>query len=490
MKRPSKTAIGLTALFLTGIVLRVTVVMLLTTEHAAPLTYEHGRIAENMLEGRGFSIRFLGGEGATSQQAPFYPFLLAGVYSVAGIESPASILFVQLLQCVVGAALIPIVYWLARSLMPGRPAVAWVAACAAMIHPTHLYMTTHLQVVLWVAVVFTLLLALVVSPRYRATWRGAIYGGLLSGLLLLIDPILALVLPIIALAFWSYEGGEKSRLIERFRRGPILRAATMAGVALLVVTPWLIRGWVVHGQPVFIKSSLGYAFWQANHPISHGTDKIPKETVDEILRSHDGTLASIDRALWEARHETVYIDNLALTETDYCHLAALSEPERSKELGRRAMTFIADDPGRYVRLCFDRLQYFLLIDRTNPKASHPLYQATTYLWFGACVLGLLVTVGQWRRLWPTYALFAIVTIFHSLVITSVRFRIPLEPMTLVWAASAVVFLARVAASPVRAIRRRRERAEPERPVVAQDLRPHFETARDEKIDSQKLRDAG
>jgi len=45
---------------------------------------------------------------------------------------------------------------------------------------------------------------------------------------------------------------------------------------------------------------------------------------------------------------------------------------------------------------------------------------------------------RWRRLWPTYAIFAVVTLFHALVITSVRFRIPLEPFSFVWAAWAVV----------------------------------------------------
>ena len=33
--------------------------------------------------------------------------------------------------------------------------------------------------------------------------------------------------------------------------------------------------------------------------------------------------------------------------------------------------------------------------------------------------------------------FAVVTLFHALVIASARFRIPLEPMTFVWAAAAV-----------------------------------------------------
>ena len=50
----------------------------------------------------------------------------------------------------------------------------------------------------------------------------------------------------------------------------------MAGVALLVIAPWTVRNWLVHGEPVFIKSTFGYAFWQGNSPGSWGTDKVPK----------------------------------------------------------------------------------------------------------------------------------------------------------------------------------------------------------------------
>jgi len=60
-------------------------------------------------------------------------------------------------------------------------------------------------------------------------------------------------------------------------------------------------------------------------------------------------------------------------------------------------------------------------------------------------IGLLVSRGRWRSLWPTYAIFGVVTLFHALVIVSVRFRIPVEPLSFVWAATAVApLLARLA----------------------------------------------
>ena len=442
----SKKTMGLLALACLALALRVWVVLALSSEHAAPLTYEHGRIAENLLAGRGFSIEFLGTEGPTSQQAPFYPLLLAAVYVCFGVGTPAALLAVQLIQCVAGTGLVLGVVWLAWSLLPERDDVGWVAGLGAAVYPTHLYMVTHCQVALWAALLLVFLLATVVSPRWRATWPGAILTGSLAGALLLVEPILALALPICAAAFWLGEGrlGERQNgWKDRFQAAALGRLAAMASVALLVVAPWIARNWMVHGEAVFIKSTFGYALWQGNNPHSWGTDKIPKPSAELLRNQHDGSLRSIDQALWEARHETLYIDDVLLGPTGYREFVGLTEPERSRLLGRRALAFIRGNPGRYGRLCLARLRYFLLFDETNPKAANFVYRWATVSWLVLGFIGFLVSLPRAGSLWAAYAIFAAVTLFHALVITSVRFRIPIEPVSFVWAAFAVTpFLAR------------------------------------------------
>lgn len=445
-------------LALLALLLRLGVVAALWSDHAAPVSYEHGRIAENLLNGRGFSIEFLGAPcQPTSQQAPFYPLFLAGMYACLGVESSASILAVQLIQCVAGTFLVLVVVWLAWSLVPESPALGWLAGLGAAIYPTHLYMVTHLQVALWAALALMLLLAVVASPRYRSTWRGAIVAGLLAGVLLLIEPILALALPICALVFlvndWrGVKSGAPSEVrpelhttadsvgkgtSARHGLACLARVFTMALVAAFVIAPWVARNWHVHGRFVFIKSTFGYAFWQGNNANSWGTDKIPKPSAEVLRTTHDGSLAGMDRAMWEARHETVYIDDVLLRPDGYQELAGLSEPERCGVLGRKALQFIRKNPARYGELCLNRLRYFLLFDETNPKAANRLYRLATVVWLVLAFVGLFVSLRHWRRLWPTYGIFAVITLFHMLVITSVRFRIPIEPISFVWAAGAL-----------------------------------------------------
>jgi len=431
----SRKIVMLALLGLLALGLRVWVVVAISGEHAGPLTFEHGHIADNLLQDQGFAIEYLGTEGPTSQQAPFYPMLLAAAYCCLGSGSPAAILAVQLLQCVIGAALVLVVVWLGWSLAPGHRSIGWVAGIGAALYPTHLYMVSHLQVATWAAFLLTLLIAVVVSPRWKATRGGAIIAGTISGCLLLVEPILSIALPICATAFWMAEGTGTWKSL--FARGPIYRLALMAGIAAAIITPWTIRNYLAHGQFVFIKSTFGYALWQGNNPISWGTDKIPKESVETIRNLHNGTLAGINRAMWDARHETLYIDDVLLSKADYEKMAKLTEPDRSKLLGRRAINFIVAEPWKYARLCLQRLRYFLLFDETNPKAANRLYRITTAGWLVLIFLGLILSRGHAKMLWPTYAIFAAVMVFHTLVIVSARFRIPLEPMSFVWASWAI-----------------------------------------------------
>ena len=429
---------GLALLAVAALAVRLAMVASVAAATPRAVTYEHGEIAENLLAGRGFSVKFLGVEGPTSQQAPLYPALLAASYWLFGVGSTKALLAMQVLQCVAGAALALAVVWLAWSLVPSRPSAGWVAGVGAALYPPHVYMVTHIQVALWAALCLTTLLALVASPHGSSSWRKAALAGALAGVLLLIEPILALALPFVAWLFWRNEKKVSGTFFEDKRfLTPFIRQCLLATVAVLVITPWLWRNYLVHGEPVFVKSTFGYAFWQGNNPASWGTDKIPKRSAEALRVEHDGSLASMHRALWEARHETLYIDDVLLAPGGYREFAGLSEPERSRLLMARAWDFVRHEPGRYLRLCVRRLRYFLLFDETNPKTAHPAYRAATVAWLVLAFIGSLALRSQWRRLWPTWAIFGVVTLFHTLTIVSARFRIPIEPISFVWAAGAV-----------------------------------------------------
>lgn len=417
MPRSARATRGLIVLFVAALVLRLAAVFMLHGIHPdGPVTYEHGAIAKNLLAGRGFSIEFLGTFGPTSQQAPLYPFALAGVYALFGGETPEALLTVQVLQAIAGSLVCVLVARLAWLVLPDRPAVGWLAGATAVVFPTHLYAVTHIQVVIWAMLLVTWLW--LEALQREPDRQRPLLLGVIAGLCLLVDPILAVMLPIVGVFQLKHWG---------FRK-----ALVTASVAAMLIAPWIIRNQIVHGEFVFIKDTFGYAFWQGNNAVSWGTDKIPKASAEALRLDHDGTLAGQHQALWNARHETLYIDDVLLKPTGYVEFAGLSEPDRARLLGKRAWAYIGENPLCYAMLCVNRCVYFFGCDETNPKARHPLYQLTTYTWLGLVVIGLALSWPDRDRFWPLYAALAALALFHTLTIVSARFRMPVEPMSFVW----------------------------------------------------------
>src|SRR5215218_2810789 len=134
-----------------AVAVRVAAVLVLQSHTVARSTFEHGEIAANLLAGRGFSVRFLGAEGPTSQQAPLYPVMVAAAYAAGGVGTPRALLILELGQSVVGGLLVAAVLALAREVAPGRPRVAVLAGLLAALHPTLVYAATHVQVALLAA---------------------------------------------------------------------------------------------------------------------------------------------------------------------------------------------------------------------------------------------------------------------------------------------------------------------------------------------------
>jgi hypothetical protein len=425
LRRDARRRRGLTALIAAALTLRLAAVWLTAAPADGPIVYEHGPIADNLLAGRGFSIWFLGAEGPTSQQAPWMPGLLALCSLPFGKVTPTSVLVLQLLQCLAGTALCVVAAKLAWRIFPQQRLIGWTVGWLAAIFPPHVYMVTHVQAAVWAALGVTILFALVADEHRIKNPRTPWLLGLVGGWLLLIDPILALVLPVAFVRLFACGFAPR-------------RAAVALACALAVVAPWLARNAAMHGEFVFVKDTFGYAFWQGNNALSWGTDKIPKPEAAAIAAAHDGTPAAINRALWEARHETLYIDDVLLKPTGYAEFAGLTEPARSRLLGRQAWDYVRAEPAAYVERCFRRLRYFLLWDETNPKAMHWAYRASSAAWLSLAAIGLLAARKQWRVLAPSMFAFAAILAFHTLTITSARFRIPIEPLSFVWIAAGFV----------------------------------------------------
>jgi hypothetical protein len=413
-------------LIIMAVAARAAAVLVLQSHTVPHSTYEHGEIAANLLAGRGFSVRFLGAEGPTSQQAPVYPLIVAAAYAVGGVDTSRALLVLELGQSALGGLLVAAVLMLAREVAPGRVWVARAGGLIVALHPTLIYAATHVQVAMIAATWLTFTLAWAYRTGRTGLDRDAFLTGVWLALLVLTDPILALAAAGVAGAISLWQGLRGSVR-------PLAIIALTAGAALL---PWTVRNYHVHGELVAVKSTFGYAFWQGNCALSMGTDKVVRASVERALsRGRGFNLRRLNVALWAARHEAGYIDDIALTADDTRALGTMTEPERSRHLLWRALADLRSDPGRYPRLCLRRLRYFVLFDETNPKARNVVYRASHLGLTVVAALGLLLAGSSTRRrLGPTLATVALVAAFHALTIVSARFHVPIEPLLALWAA--------------------------------------------------------
>jgi 4-amino-4-deoxy-L-arabinose transferase-like glycosyltransferase len=316
------------------------------------------------------------------------------------------------------------------------------------VHPTLVYAATHIQVAMLAATLVAVVMALAYRSARQGNLIGAAATGVALGLLVLTDPILGLAAVGVGLV-WLFERGWMQAA-----RG----VAVVGVVSVLMVTPWIARNYRAHGELVLIKSTFGYAFWQGNCFGSEGTDKVVRSSVEKVLaRRESGGLKDWNLALWEARHEAGYIDDILLTKQDYVLLGSMTEPERSRHLFRRAMDDLRTEPVRYLALTARRLRYFFLFDETNPKTRALVYRLghvglTVLALFGWFVMG----PDTRRMLRPTAAVVLLIAAFHAATIVSARFHIPIEPLMAVWAGMGLAGVAEWVASLVQAKTARRD----------------------------------
>ena len=113
-----------------AIAVRAAAVMILQSHTVPHSTYEHGEIAANLLAGRGFSMHFLGSNGPTSQQAPVYPILVALAFAIGGVNSPKSLLILELGQSFLGGLLVLGMLKLCAALPPKSAGWGGPQACS------------------------------------------------------------------------------------------------------------------------------------------------------------------------------------------------------------------------------------------------------------------------------------------------------------------------------------------------------------------------
>jgi len=404
--------------------------------------WEAGRIARALLTGYGyadpFANAFIAHTGPTAWLPPLYPLLLAAIFRVFGVFTPASAWVLFTIQSAFSAATALATWEIAARCFSRRVALwsAWIWALypAAMQYavrwPWEMTITTAIFT-------FTLVLALRLrgignesrppllssrtlserseskgegsaSPRISAQLRNWLLFGLLWALIALSNSTLLIFLPVCAL--WI--------LLPTLHRPHAVRDATLAALLFLAcIAPWTLRNWQAFHAFIPLRGNLGAELYMGNGPGSNGL-------------------------LMEFDHPFQSPEQLRL-------YASLGEVRYVAQRGALAKAFIAAHPAHF---CADvaRRIYFFWAGVPHPSDEAWYNEAGRTLNFAfLSIAGLLGLALALRRRIPAAGLFAwaflLLPIPYYLITVHARFRHPLEPLICILA----VYLFQSAERPTR-----------------------------------------
>jgi 4-amino-4-deoxy-L-arabinose transferase-like glycosyltransferase len=360
--------------------------------------------ATSLAHGQGYTPFHL----PTAQWPPGWPFVLSLLYRVTGSSDYAG----QLLNAVLGAATVAMLYVLVRRLFGARAglvaAAAWSLLPGALLWTDILVAETFYTFAL---VAFFLLLHLL--PR--RTWAAAVLG-VAVGLLTLSRGEGLLLLPVAVLGLW---------VAGQWRRN-LGRSAIVVLAFVAVLAPWTIRNFRVMDAFVPVSTNASLTLWVGHNPNANGSQNyIPPNALDNVPPK--------DRELVGSRiyrHQAMqYMRTHPLRELELIPLKVVN-------LNRGdgwALDWV-NDPAAKPR-------------PIRPILDMPIRVLADAGYFALLAFTLLAVLLGRRALWRERTTRAILVLFaESLVLYgfvyygNYRYRFPLEPLMLVLAAPLIVRL--------------------------------------------------
>ena len=380
-----------TAIFMLGVSLRMTLVMVGQTYKESTRLAEPVNIARSLYRTGNYADPFREPTGPTAHAPPFYPFLLSLLYRLVGDNQSAEILKRGLSSAVSSLvfALLPL---LARPL--GMPVMAGLlAGLAGALSPLSFDTETSGSFETpWIVLCLALLTSITLRYYQAGCDRAstALWHGLAWGAALLVSPVFLPALAGFLLA--GLLGSPVSRALF------VRRALLTVAVAALVTIPWTIRNYVRLGALIPLRSNFPLEFHISNNDEARVTfeSNYRSGSFRQFHPSHNPAEAQRIREIGEAAY--------------------------NKALLSQAVGWVRAHPRRFLSLTAQRaLAFWFPVSRTLAK--------TVLFW----CLPPAALLGLWRlaRTAPLAArLLGSLLIFYPLtyylVQTSHRYRYPLD----------------------------------------------------------------
>jgi len=333
--------------------------------------YELTTIASNLAATGEFRDPFGIVTGPTAHVAPIYTLLLAAVIKLLADPVKVTLAMSLLNACFYGLAaamMPPLSRRVYGHAAPGVAGGVMLAASGWLMPQWEMALTSLLFLV----------------AAFGILWGGGARAGLWSGACLLANPA---SLPALALLVFS-RSGDRARASGAERRR---FAMTVAVLALVVCTPWILRNWAYLGSPFFVRDNFGLELYVSNN------DRASAELVTNSV-------------LWDSH------PNQNREEAQV--VAALGEGRYNQMRRQDATDWIRTHPRQFLGLSAMRTFYYWF---PSPREGWPasLYSIITAF----CCWG--VWISRKNRLAMSLAIAAVsYAVLFAFIETHVRYRFP------------------------------------------------------------------
>ena len=328
---------------------------------------------------------------------PLTPLYLTAIYSLCGV----SLTWGRIGLALAGAISCGLTYRLGEQLFD-RP-IGLLAGLISCGYPfflllTHLPLTEGLSIALTLGLLTLFYAAPSGKPqraREQAIWMGALFG------LALLNKTtnLALFPCILMWGLFRAPGSRTQRV------GYLVIGATVAGGLIL---PWTLRNYVVTGAFIPINSNGGWTFYLGNNPYTKQN------------------LTALEQGLtngWMPPKEALLpFADLAFTDT-------IAWEQRSRALG---FAFVREHPGQFAAFAFRKLKIFW-----QPYQNF-LDQITWYPLALFSIIGVLSSLAAWQKHLGLYLLILATMLIPVLFTSMPRFRAPIMPVLVIYAAAGMI----------------------------------------------------
>lgn len=382
----------------------------ITGYFSSPERWEYSEIAENILRGHGASYDYLG-TTYYFYGPVVYPALLAAVlWASNGTETA-----VVVLQTLLFALTCLVIYLIARTFF--RNAEAGLAAFLAAFHPGSLIYVgkLHPQVVDVFLIVLSFLLLLQTAAISAPT--RVVGGGLVAGLAALSR---GTMVPFFSLWAARFLWKERNRLSQAV---PVLVAFAVGSA--LIFAPVLLRGYLLYGEIILLRTDTGVNLWYGNHPGASGTSYTLSPSPVAVISGLPSELSA--------------------------RIVGTKETDQDRVLRGAALDFARNDPAAALLLFLKKIYFFWWFS-PHSGLLYPATWLTAYKIYYAVILcfaviGLLVSLRSTQPSVRTVAsLFLLlagsVSVTQALFYVEGRHRWQIEPVLLVFTATGFLYVLR------------------------------------------------